>query len=133
MNTSIGIAVFIKEYLRWHYNEGVKEIWEMWHNLLWFGYHYFSIPLLARTLFRPIYRIHEGYNRLQTMEEFFQNIAVNMIARVVGVFMRLFIMIIGIIFEAIILALGPILFAIWIGFPFVLGVLFLTSFYLIVA
>lgn len=127
----MGTAVCIKEYFRWHYDQGVREIWEMWRNLLWFGYHYFSIPLLIRTLFKPIYRIHEKYSRLQNMEELFQNVAVNLVARFAGFVMKIVIMIAGVIFEIIILAVGPILFALWIGLPFVISALFVTGFYMI--
>lgn len=86
---------------------------------MWFGYHFFSIPLLLKTLVRPIYRIHEsappgtGLN----VELFFENIAVNIIARIVGFSLRVFLILCGGVYQLIILIIGPILFVIWFSFP----------------
>ena len=86
---------------------------------MWFGYHFFSIPLLLKTLFRPIYRIHEsapptaGLN----IELFFENLTVNLIARVVGFFLRVFLLTVGALYELALLIAGPVFFIIWFLLP----------------
>ena len=113
-------------YLRWHFGTGLRELYEFWENLAWFGYHFFSIPLLAKTLIRPIYRIHEtapptaGLN----IELFFENLTVNLIARIVGFFLRVFLIAVGILYEFAILIIGPAFLAVWLLLP-VLAVVFM--------
>ena len=120
------IMQLILAYFRWHFDTGFRELYEFWTNLIWFGYHFFSMPLLLKTLVRPLYRIHEqappgtGLN----VELFFENVAVNMIARVVGFFLRSFLIIVGVLYQACIIILGPILFIIWFFLP-VLPVIFI--------
>lgn len=109
----------ISTYAQWHFGIAFQELYELWKNLIWFGYHFFSLPLLLKTLIRPIYRIHEsappggGLN----IELFFENITVNMIARVVGFFLRTFLILCGMLYQIVILIMGPIVFLIWFLFP----------------
>ena len=113
-------------YFRWHFETAFRELYEFWRNLMWFGYHFFSIPLLLKTLTRPLYRIHEsatpgtGLN----VELFFENLTVNIIARVVGFFLRVFLIIIGMMYEICMIVIGPLLFIIWFLLP-VLPVIFI--------
>lgn len=114
--TSIRI---ITAYIGWHFGKGFRELFDMWKNLSWFGYHFFSIPLLLRTLIRPIYRIHEsaptgtGIN----VELFFENLTINLIARIVGFFLRIFLILFGGVYQICILLLAPILLLGWLIIP----------------
>ncbi len=107
-------------YMRWHFGPGFQELYQFWTNMAWFGYHFFSIPLLTHTLFRPLYRIHEvappgsGIN----IELFFENITVNFFARIIGFFLRVFLIACGGLYEFILLLLAPILFLLWGVLPF---------------
>lgn len=120
-------------YIRWHFGQGMREIFEWYKNISWFGYHFFSIPLLLKTLMRPIYRIHEsarpgtGLN----VELFFENLAVNAIARAVGFFLRIFLIICGGIYQLILLLLIPVFFITWLVMPFILPILVINGFYMI--
>ena len=125
MNT----AKLIIQYLHWHFGKAFDELHVFWKNILWFFYHFFSLPLLVKTLFRPVFRIHEssapgtGLN----LELIFQNITVNMVARIVGFFMRIAVIICGGIVEFIILIFGPILFLAWFLMPALPLILILTG------
>lgn len=111
-------ALLFKEYIQWHYETAVREFWEIWRDFLWFGYNFFSIPLLLRTLVSPIYRIHEKYDiRHLQIELILQSMAVNAVARVTGLIMRLVVIAVGIAFELFLILLGPILFVVWIALP----------------
>jgi len=99
---------FIFSYLTWHFGKGFHEVFQLWKNLSWFGYHFFSIHLLLRTLIRPLYRIHQsapsgsGIN----VELFFENLTVNFIARIVGLFLRLCLILCGIIYQICLVFFG---------------------------
>ncbi len=110
----------ITEYLNWHFGTAIRELYQFWINIMWFGYHFFSMPLLFKTLIRPLYRIHEsappgtGLN----IELFFENLTVNLIARVVGFFLRLFLLTCGTLYQIACLIIAPFLFLLWIVSPF---------------
>lgn len=116
-------------YIRWHFGTAFQEMYEFWKNLSWFGYHFFSIPLLVKTLFRPIYRINEstapgtGLN----LELFFENLTFNVMARVVGFILRLFLIFCGGVYQLIIVIIGPILFLIWLFLPVLLLLLLILG------
>ena len=129
MNT----LAFVQEYMRWHYDEGVKEVWEFWKNLLRFGYHFFSILLLLKTLFTPLYRIHDKYEwRMMSLEPILESLALNGMSRVLGFIMRMVLIVVGLVFEAIVLIIGPILFIVWITLPALSIIMVLTGFVLLV-
>ena len=105
-------------YLSWHYGTGLAELNVFWKNIAWFGYHFFSIPLLLKTLISPLYRIHERIDvRHLNMEAVFQTITLNLFARGLGLFMRLAIIAAGVIFEFLILLAWPVSFMIWLLLP----------------
>ena len=119
----------ISIYTQWHFGAAFQELYELWKNLIWFGYHFFSLPLLVHTLTRPIYRIHESAPKGSglNIELFFENITVNMIARIVGFFLRMFLILCGILYQLMIVAIGPILFFIWALLPFLLLIVCITG------
>ena len=132
-NQSMSAAFLFKEYIQWHYETAVREFWEIWKNFLWFGYDFFSIPLLVRTLFSPIYRIHEKYDiRHLQIELILQSLAVNAVARVIGLIMRLVVLLAGVTFELFLILLGPVLFVVWIVLPMLTLGLFVGGVLLIV-
>ena len=96
---------------------------------MWFGYHFFSMPLLLKTLIRPIYRIHEsappggGIN----IELFFENVAVNIFSRIIGFFLRVVLILVGALYQIIMLVIGSILFLIWFFLPIIPFVLLLAG------
>ena len=112
-------ARFLSAYIQWHFGTGFWELYEFWKNLSWFGYHFFSIPLLFKTLLRPLYRIHESAppGSGLKLELFFENLTVNMIARVVGFFLRVLLIICGACYQLILLFIGLLLFVIWFFLP----------------
>ena len=117
---------FIVHYLKWHYGAGVTEFWLFWKNILWFGYHFFSLPLLWRTLFSPIFRIHEtSQGQGFDIQLILQNVLLNLTTRIVGFAMRTVVMLAGAVFEIAAAVCAGITFAIWLMFPFLAPGLFL--------
>ena len=101
---------------------------------MWFGYHFFSVPLLLKTLIRPIYRIHEsappgtGIN----LELFFENVAINIFSRIIGFFLRVFLILVGALYQIIMIIIGLIFFILWFFLPIIPFVLFFAGLQMIV-
>lgn len=104
-------------YLSWHYGSGILDLLNIWKNFLWFFYHFFSIPLLARTLFSPLMRLREGYPRGFDIEAFASTILVNIVMRIVGAFLRTFLIALGILVLILLLLCGPALLFLWLILP----------------
>lgn len=122
----MNLTKLIIYYIYWHYGKAFDELHLFWKNLLWFFYHFFSLPLLAKTLVRPIFRIHAssapgtGLN----LELLFENLTVNVIARIIGFFLRVIVIGIGGLVELVVLISGPLIFLTWFILP-LLPILFI--------
>ncbi|MDZ7726431.1 MAG: hypothetical protein U5L75_02525 [Candidatus Campbellbacteria bacterium] len=124
---------FALQYVSWHYSRGVHDIVVLWSNFIWFLSHFFSIPLLASTLFSPWKRLHEEPKDGFDLEDFFSAILVNIMMRLVGFFMRLTMIAVGLAVLALAL-LGLIIdLAFWLLWPAVIGVLLFFGFSLLIA
>ena len=118
----MGIAFFLREYISWHYGKAFSEMQALQKDFLWFFYHFFSIPSLAKTLIAPFRRIQEKGGR--SMELLLQNIVANTISRLVGFALRSIVIGIGLLIEFFVfIAILPALF-IWLLLPIdILGVI----------
>lgn len=120
----MGFPALIKEYISWHYGTALKEIIVLERNFLWFGYHLFSIKLLLSTIVSPLYRIHESYKGLGSMEMLMENAVANIVSRAVGLVFRTIVIILGILFEALLaMAILPVL-IFWLLLPLIIPLSF---------
>lgn len=99
-------ALIFTGYLKWHYGRAFSDILVVWANFFWFTFHFFSIPLLIRTLFSPWKRLHEGYRKGFHPEDFFQALIVNTLMRIVGAIARLVLIVIGILILLMVTVIG---------------------------
>lgn len=133
-NRCVSFAIFIKEYFIWHYTEAIRGLFEIEKNFLWFGYHLFSLPLMFKTFFYPLYRLNERIQKGMKADLIAQIIVGNIVARITGVLLRSVVIIFGLGFEAMIAILFiPALF-IWTLLPLVVVQMFiwgLTFFFLV--
>jgi len=104
----------------WYFFEVPKNIISGWRNFLWFGFNYFSIPLLLKTLFSPWKRYSWSYGRGFDIARYFNVFVSNLISRFLGAAMRIVLISVGIIFEIFIFFLGLIIFLGWFLLPFLL-------------
>jgi hypothetical protein len=111
-------------YVLWHYSRGIVDLLRVWSNFLWFFYHFFSIPLLLRTLFSPFQRLDESYKKGLDLEAFFTTLGVNIIMRIIGAMIRLFMIALGVLALLTTLAIGAFFFVAWILSPLVVAALF---------
>lgn len=106
------------KYLYWQLIITPKKVLSIIRNYLSFGLEFFSIGETLRSLFSPWRRYLWDYGRGFDIARYFEVFLSNIITRVIGFIMRLFLIITFLIYEAIILALGTILFFASIIYPF---------------
>lgn len=108
------------EYLWWHYTLAWRDLGAIWGNYLWFIYHFFSIPVLIRTLFSPWKRLGESYperfNLGATLATFF----INSLMRLIGGVIRLALLIFGFAVYLLVILLGVITFVLWLVLPLII-------------
>lgn len=119
----MNLARFAKEYLAWHYRDSLSDLWELENNFLWFGYHFFSLPLLARTFLSPIYRLEEKSARTFDIGAIIGNFIVTTLMRLVGMLVRVVIIATGVLFESALIALALPVLLLWLLLP-ILAILF---------
>ncbi|PIR71502.1 MAG: hypothetical protein COX89_01410 [Candidatus Nealsonbacteria bacterium CG_4_10_14_0_2_um_filter_37_10] len=108
------------QYLIWQFWEVPKNILLGWKNFLKFGLNYFSLPLLLRTFFSPWRRYTWAYPRGFDVGKYFEVFISNLISRILGAVLRIFLIIIGVLAEVFIIFAGAILFFGWIVLPILL-------------
>lgn len=114
------------QWLSWHFFEASRGILKAWRNFLKFNLNYFSIPLLLKTLFSPWRRYRISYGKGFDIGRYFEAFFSNLIFRILGAIMRIFLIIIGLILEIFIILAGATVFIGWIVLPclLILGLIF---------
>ena len=106
------------EFLGWVYSEGLGEFTKAWANLHWFFYHFFSVPVLLRTLFWPLKGLGESPGRGFDPAKILESFILNTVMRVVGFFARIILLILAAISQVLILGLGAFGLVLFLGGPF---------------
>jgi len=106
------------DYLFWHYGAAFRDMMVVWGNLFWFVLHFFSIPTLLRTLFSPWKRITEKYHK-SGLEDFATTVLVNIMTRVIGAIIRVFVITFGILVLLGLFALMTAFLIAWILAPLI--------------
>lgn len=127
----ISRGIFFR-YWWWYFIAQPKTILKAWRNFLVFGFNFFSLPLLVRTLFTPWHRYYVSYGRGFDIKIWLEAVSSNLIFRILGAIIRLLIIALGIIFEAAVLLIGLLIFTGWLVLPFALFFLFIFAFKLLV-
>jgi hypothetical protein len=122
-----------RDYLTWHYSRAFSDIFAIWRNITHFIFHFFSIPLLFRTLFAPWKRIEavretEGLN----LGDFLATKIVNLIMRLVGAMMRTILIAVGLAVTGSVVVAGCFFFAAWTLLPVAVVVLVLAGAHLLI-
>jgi hypothetical protein len=115
----------IFEILWWHFFEYPKKIIKTIEDFLKFSFYYFSIVDLLKTLFAPWkgtvwIKTKRGFDFGEILDVFVSNL----ISRILGAIVRIFIIFFGLIFSAFCLILGIFFFLFWIFSPIIFIILF---------
>lgn len=114
-------------YLTWHYSGGLRDIIYNWRSLIYFTRHFFSFGFLFQTWFSPFGRLNEQYGKQFNAEAFFETLVVNVLMRVVGFFLRTFVIIAGFIVLLLVVILGPVLILLWLLVPIFIVLMFFSG------
>lgn len=125
-----GVVLF--EFLEWIYGEGIREFVRAWANLHWFFYHFFSVPELLRTIFQPLKRRRETYQKGFDPEKFFEAAAINTVMRVAGFFVRATLILLALVIEMAVFLLAAAALIIFLGFPLFAPLGILTGLFFVI-
>lgn len=81
---------FLGRYFVWHYTTGLLDCLRLLADFLWFVYHFFSVPVIVRTLFTPWHRLGESYRRGFDPGRVLETFIVNTLMRIFGFVVRVF-------------------------------------------
>ena len=108
------------KYFYWHYTKGIKSFLKIWRNFIRFFWHYFSVSLLARTLFYHWHRDVSSRGPGFDINEFFRILVFNLFSRIVGAVSRSIVILTGLAFEMATLVFGALFFLVWLFLPLAL-------------
>ncbi len=115
---------FCVDFSLWYYTTAIRNILSLWMNAMWFVTHFFSIPLLTKTLFAPWKRMTDEYRRTG-IEEILATFIMNVMSRVFGATVRLFILACGIVSLLVTTLMLFVVVATWVVLPVVSAYLIL--------
>jgi len=112
-------------WFRWHFYQMPKFLFFVWKNYLSFILDYFSITLLLATLFAPWKKYTYTYPKGFLIRQRINVFVFNMISRILGAIVRLFLILLGIIAQIFMCIVGVCGIFLWFLMPLVLPVLIL--------
>jgi len=117
-------ALFI-QYIEWHFFDAFNEIYTGWKNFLLFTFNYFSIDLLLKTFFSHWHKYSLRYGKSVSPSWYFEVFVFNMMSRIIGMVLRVFMIIIGTLAEVSVFVFGISLLVVWVTLPLILFIGFL--------
>ena len=124
---------FFLAYAKWHYGHGLKELFGVAGNFLWFIIHFFSFKLLFKTLFAPWKRLGETYDGGFNLGAFASTLVVNNLMRAVGFVTKTLVLLVGVISYVLVSVFSFFIFIIWILAPAILlGSLILSATFFVI-
>ncbi len=124
----MNLITLLSSYSLWHYTTALSDIFRIWGNFLWFVYNFFSIPLLLKTFFSPWRRLREEKKQAGLHPgEFFGNLIVNVLMRIIGIFVRLITIVVGLCILFLVFLSGIAAFVLWLATPLLLPILIIIG------
>lgn len=125
------LLTLVWRYLVWHYTKGIVACLRLLADFLWFVYHFFSVPEVARTLLTPWHRLGESYRVGFHPERILESLIVNSLMRIFGFVVRIIWLMCALLAILGTLALGLLVILIFFGAPVVIVAFFCIGFYLL--
>ncbi len=123
-----------KDYVAWHYSVAYRDMFHLWQNYAWFTNNLFSVKQLFLTWFAPLKRMHEDSVSLFTHPgEFFGNMMVNLLMRIVGFVVRTMFLVVACAFFVVLSLVAITFFLFWTILPFLVLSLFLYGLILLLS
>jgi len=117
--------IFI-QYLTWHFLDVPKVLAKAWKNYLRFFLHFFSLPILVKSLFSPWHGITWSYGRGFSFKRYAETIISNGFSRIIGFCLRLVLIFFGLVIEIIVFIIGLLILFCWFFLPviFILSIIY---------
>ena len=128
----MAILILSWQFVIWYYTAALFNFVKISRDLIWFLYHFFSIPILIPTLFSKWKRIGDVRTKKFNIADFFSVLMVNLIMRIVGFFIRSFVVIAGFIFIVLAIIAEIMVFIVWLFLPVIIVALFVFGMNLMV-
>lgn len=125
------LQVFFK-YFKWHYGKAIASSVSLWKNLALFLLNFFSIKTLVLNFFTPWKRIYDSYPEWYNFKEYFSTLIMNTLMRIVGMFIRFFVIIFGLICTFIFIISYPFALLTWLVLPVIILTIILAGITLII-
>lgn len=109
-------VLLVPEYFIWHYTEAIRLTINIISNFLWFVYHFFSVPVLIKTLLAPIHGVGKDFAAPSRV--------IGFVVRLAAIFFAYTILAISVLFGIAVVILWPLL-------PFIVVYLVVTGLKLI--
>jgi len=120
----------VRAYIFWHYSAALGAWWQIYVNSLWFLFHFFSIPILFRTLFAPWRRLAESYPKGFSPKAVAETLLINFLMRLVGFIFRIFFIFAAWVVLIFAFVFGWLVLVFWLFTPPLAMALFGAGFYL---
>ncbi|MFA6348200.1 MAG: hypothetical protein WCX30_02085 [Candidatus Paceibacterota bacterium] len=116
-------------YFYWHYSERLKEIFLAMSNYVNFWVFFFSIKMVLKSLFLPWKRIESipqktGFD----ISIWANNIFFDIVSRVIGLAMRVFLLCFFVLCEIVTLSVGVLFIVIWLFLPLIVVYIIIYGF-----
>jgi hypothetical protein len=121
--------LFVPQYFYWHYFKAPRQILHIAMTFVWFFWHFFSIGIMARTLFAPFERLTEEGPKNFDIEAFFSALLVNTVIRGFGAFVRSVFIVFGFLAIGFVACCTLLIEIVWILMPIVIIFLVMLSGY----
>lgn len=119
---------FIHHYILWHYTHGLKALYGVSGNMLWYTTHAFGLRQHLRSFFSPWKRITEQRREGWSLENIGEVIVVNTVSRFIGTVLRLVLIALSLFLLLLQCAVLVGVTVLWIGAPLIIiGLLLLGS------
>ncbi len=109
----------LANYFIWHYTLAIKNIFLIWGDFVWFLWNYFSIRQLTGTFFFPWKRLGETATDIFDFYNYFFAIVINLLMRIVGIFIRSVVIISGLMGILLMILSGLVFIVAWFFMPFI--------------
>ncbi len=113
----MSVLTIFHHYLVWHYSTALGLILSIWKSMLWFTGHYFSLPLLAQSLFAPWKRMTESTEQGWDLEAIAGAVVINIFSRLIGAIVRSLLIVIGLATLIVEVVSIVFVYAFWLSAP----------------
>lgn len=122
------ILSILQDYLLWHYSLAYADIVGITRNYLWAANRLFPLSAILKNLFAPFKRLKEEHgNVIRKPGEFFANLVVNIIMRIVGFVVRILFTLIALAIFLLVIGLGVLSALLWTALPVLVGYFFIDG------